>query len=286
MKQPLLLFVILIPLFLATSCTTLDQVGQVLEGQKPTASVKGLRLTGLDLDGVNLVFDVGVDNPNPVGISLASLDYDLKLQGSSFLRGDQPMGMQLAAKGNSQVQVPVRLGFQQLSNSYARLKNAREVGYELDMGMGFEVPLLGRVKVPVNYKGRVPIPEVPSVSLRSVDVRQLTLSGATLQLELEVDNPNAFSLMLNKLDYNLKLNGFNLGSGLVNNGMQVQRNGRGRFTLPLKLNFAQAGKGLYTALLGQHVNYDLSGSVQASSSNPILKSFHIPLDKQGRVDLK
>ncbi|MEJ2620640.1 MAG: hypothetical protein P8163_10360, partial [Candidatus Thiodiazotropha sp.] len=80
----------------------------------------------------------------------------------------------------------------------ARLKNAHEVGYELDMGMGFEVPLLGRVKIPVNYKGKVPIPEIP---------------------------------------------------------------------------------------LGQRVNYNLSGSMQASSSNPILKSFHIPLDKQGKVDL-
>jgi LEA14-like dessication related protein len=285
MKQILLLVSILVQLFLATSCTTLNQVGQVLEGQKPTASVKGLRLTGLDLNGVNLVFDVGVDNPNPVSISLASLDYDLKLQGSSFLRGDQPMGMQLAAKGNSQVQVPVRLGFQQLHNSYARLKNAREVGYELDMGMGFEVPLLGRIKIPVNYKGKVPIPEIPSVSLRSIDVRQLTLSGATLQLELEVDNPNAFTLMLDKLDYNLKLNGFNLGSGVVNKGMQVQQNGRGRVSLPLKFNFAQAGKGLYSVLLGQRVNYNLSGSMQASSSNPVLKSFHIPLDKQGKVDL-
>jgi LEA14-like dessication related protein len=286
MRRTLLLITALIPSLFLLGCATLEQVGQALEGQKPSASVQGLKMTGLDRNGVNLVFDVAVDNPNPVGISLAGLDYDLKLLGSSFLQGDQPMGMKLAANGNSQVQVPVRLGFQQLLNSYQQLKGAEKVGYELDLGMGFEVPLLGKVRVPVNYRGEFPIPEMPTVSLRSLDVQQLTMSGAQLLLQLEVDNPNQFSLLLDKLNYNLKLNGYDVGGGLVKKAANIRQDGRGTLSLPLSLDFAQAGMGLYSALLGKGVSYDLSGSMQASSSNPILESFRIPLDRQGRVDLK
>ncbi len=286
MRQTLLLITVLLQTLLLAGCVTLEQVSQALEGQKPSAAVQGLKLTGLDMNGVNLVFDVAVDNPNPVGISLAALDYDLKLLGSSFLQGDQPMGMKLAANGSSQVQVPVRLGFQQLLNSYQQLKGAEKVGYELDLGMGFDVPLLGKVRVPVNYRGDFPIPEMPAVSLRSLDVQQLTMSGASLLLQLEVDNPNSFSLLLNKLNYNLKLNGYDVGGGLVDKAVNIKQDGRGTVSLPVSLDFAQAGMGLYSALLGKGISYDLSGSMQASSSNPILEAFRIPLDKQGRVDLQ
>lgn len=286
MRRILLLPIALVQLLMLSSCATLEQVSQMLEGQKPSASVEGMRLTGLDMNGVDLTFDVGVDNPNPVGISLAALDYDLKLFGSSFLQGDQPMGMKVAANGKSQVQVPVRLGFQQLLNSYRQLKGADEVGYELDLGMGFEVPVLGKVRVPASYQGQLPIPEMPSVSLKSVDVDQLTLSGAKLLLELQVDNPNSFSLLLDKLDYNLKLNGYDVGGGVVNQAARVQQDGRGKISLPLSLDFAQAGMGLYKALLGNGVSYDLSGLMQASSSNPVLSGFTIPLNKKGSVGLK
>lgn len=286
MLRVLLLITTLAQMFLLAGCATMEQVSQALEGQKPSAVVQGLRLTGLDRDGVDLTFDVQVDNPNPVGISLAGLDYDLKLLGSSFLTGEQPGGMKLAARGSSQVQVPVRLGFQQLLDTYRQLKGAKEVAYELDLGMGFEVPLLGQVRVPVNYRGEVPIPEMPSVSLRSLDVQQLTLSGASLLMQLEVDNPNRFSLLLDKLNYQLKLNGYDVGGGVVDKAVEVGQDGRGVISLPLSLDFAKAGMGLYSALMGKGISYDLSGFMDASSSNPMLEAFRIPLEQQGRVGLK
>jgi len=245
-----------------------------------------IRLTGLDFEGIDLAFDVKVDNPNPVGISLAGLDYDLKLLGSRFMQGNQPMGLKVAAKGSSQVEVPMRLGFQQLLSTYQQLKSTNQAGYELDLGMGFDMPVLGRVRVPVSYKGEMPVPKMPDVKLRSLDVQQLTMSGAKLLLEVQVDNPNSFSLLLNRLNYNLKLNGFDVGSGLLEKSVNIKQGGQGVFGLPVSLDFAQAGKGLYSALLGKGISYDLSGSMNAASSNPILKGFTIPLDKQGSVQLK
>lgn len=286
MTRRLLLCLAILQLALIAGCATLDQVGQVLEGRKPTAHVTGVKLTGLDAEGVNLAFDVNVDNPNPVGISLAGLDYDLKLLGSRFLQGEQPMGMKLAANGSSQVQIPLRLGFQQLLKTYQQLKSADQAAYQVDLGMGFDVPVLGRVRVPVSYKGKFPVPRMPQVKLRSLDVQKLSMSGASLLMQLQVDNPNAFSLLLDKLDYNLKLNGFDVGGGRVDKSLNIKQGGQGVIGLPVSLDFAQTGMGLYKALLGGGINYDLSGSVDAASSNTMLQSFRIPLNKQGRVNLR
>ena len=286
MARKLLLFTASLQCLLLLGCGSIRQVGQALEGQKPTALVQGVRLTGLDFDGFDIAFDVEVDNPNPVGISLAGLDYDLKLMGSRFLQGEQPMGLQVAARGNSRVEVPLRLGFQQLLKRFQELKTAHQADYALELGMGFDLPLLGRIRVPVSYRGEFPVPKMPNIKLGSLEVQQLTMSSAKLLLQLEVDNPNAFSLLFDKLDYKLKLNGFDVGGGLLERPVNIQHGAHGVIGLPLSLDLAKSSAGLYSALLGKGLNYDLSGSMNAASSNPILKHFQIPLDARGHIGLR
>lgn len=284
-KQLLLPFLFLAG-FLLASCSSLEKVGQVLEGRKPTATVLGLKLAGLDSEGVALTFDVMVDNPNPVGVSLAGFDYDLKLGGRRFLQGEQPLGLKLPANGSSRVQVPVRLVFQTLMERYTELKNSDWADYQVDLGMAFSVPVLGRVRVPVRYEGRFPIPRMPEIRLRSLDVQQLSIKNAKLLLQLEVNNPNAFSIAVGKFDYNLKLNGLDAGRGQLQKPVDIRQGGQGVVGLPLSLDFAETGLGLYKALLGGAIRYELNGSLEALGTTPILQPFQIPLEKRGSVNLR
>ncbi|MCU7924442.1 MAG: LEA type 2 family protein [Candidatus Thiodiazotropha sp. (ex Dulcina madagascariensis)] len=248
----------MITLFLFTllpGCSTFEQV---MEGQKPTVQVVGVKLTGLDFEGIDLAFDLKVDNPNPFPIDLAGLDYDLKLLDSSFLKGEQPMGLSLAADAGSRIKVPLRLGFQQLMSTYRQLKHVDRAAYRLDLGLGFDIPVLGKVRIPIDYEGDFPLPRIPEVKVRSLHVQQLNMNGAKLLLQLEVDNPNGFSLLLERLNYNLKLNGFALGKGLLNQPLDIKRGGSGVMNLPLSLDFMQAGMGLYSALLSKSgIEYEL-----------------------------
>ncbi|MES9854579.1 MAG: LEA type 2 family protein [Candidatus Thiodiazotropha sp. L084R] len=278
--------VFLVTLLMFQGCSTLEQAGTIISGQQPTAQVKDVKLSGLDLNGIDLIFNLQVDNPNPVKIVLDHLDYDLKLSDRSFLKGEQGMGMNLVANGASQVKLPVRMEFQQLLKQYGQLKNQDEVPYQIDLGLGFDVPLLGRIRLPVNYEGRLPIPKMPDVKLSNIEVKRLTLQKADLMVELEVANPNQFAVMLDKLDYQLKLNGIDVGSGALSQSMKIDQRGRGRITLPLSLDMMQAGRGLYSAFIGgSGLRYELDGSLDASGDTPILGEFQIPLDRQGKVDL-
>jgi LEA14-like dessication related protein len=258
-----------------------------MEGRKPTAQVEGVRLTGLDFNGVDLVFDVDVDNPNAFSIDLADFDYDLQLFEQSFLKGRQSAGVNLAAKDGSRIQVPLRLGFKQLLNSYQQLKRADQASYRLDLGLGFKMPVIGSLRLPVVFEGEFPVPKIPDFSIKSLAVKRLTLNQAEVLLQLGVENPNSFSLMLQQLDYHLKLNGAVIGKGLIRQPVDITQGGRGVVSIPLSIDLAQAGRGLYSALLGlSDLHYELNGSVQASGPRELLKSFKIPLEKQGHIKLK
>ncbi|MEW8223875.1 MAG: LEA type 2 family protein [Candidatus Thiodiazotropha taylori] len=278
----LLLFMIL----LFQGCSSLQQAEQLMNGIQPTGEVKGVKLSGLDLRGIDLLFDVEVDNPNPVAISLDGLDYDLKLLNRSFLKGQQSMGMSLAADGKSQVKLPVRMEFERLLEHYSELSNRDDVPYQLDLGLGIDVPLLGRVRLPMSYQGRLPVPKLPDVRVSRIDVQRLSLQAIDLMLELEVENPNRFALMLQRLDYQFKLNGIDVGQGAAAQSLNIDKQGKGRVRLPLSLDLQKAGGGLYSALMGgRGLSYELSGMLDATGDTPLIGDIKIPLDRQGSFNL-
>ncbi|MCG7975324.1 MAG: LEA type 2 family protein [Candidatus Thiodiazotropha taylori] len=278
----LLLFMIL----LFQGCSSLQQAEQLMNGIQPTGEVKGVKLSGLDLRGIDLLFDVEVDNPNPVAISLDGLDYDLKLLNRSFLKGQQSMGMSLAADGKSQVKLPVRMEFERLLQHYSELSNRDDVPYQLDLGLGIDVPPLGRVRLPMSYQGRLPVPKLPDVRVSRIDVQRLSLQAIDLMLELEVENPNRFALMLQRLDYQFKLNGIDVGQGAAAQSLNIDKQGKGRVRLPLSLDLQKAGGGLYSALMGgRGLSYELSGMLDATGDTPLIGDIKIPLDRQGNFNL-
>lgn len=278
----LLLFMIL----LFQGCSSLQQAEQLMNGIQPTGEVKGVKLSGLDLRGIDLLFDVEVDNPNPVAISLDGLDYDLKLLNRSFLKGQQSMGMSLAADGKSQVKLPVRMEFERLLQHYSELSKRDDLPYQLDLGLGIDVPLLGRVRLPISYQGRLPVPKLPDVRVNRIDVQRMSLQAIDLMLELEVENPNRFALMLQRLDYQFKLNGIDVGQGAAAQSLNIDKQGKGRVRLPLSLDLQKAGGGLYSALMGgRGLSYELSGMLDATGDTPLIGDIKIPLDKQGNFNL-
>lgn len=261
-------------------------IRDALESQKPRVSVAGQQLTRLDFQQVNMAFDIRVDNPNPVGLSLGGLDYDLKLAGHSFASGRQNKQMQLKAAGASTFQLPLSMRFAEIYQGLDKLKGKNEVLYELTTGLMIDVPLLGKLRYPVTTSGTLPLPKLPKVSVNSLTLEKLNFSGATLALKLKVNNPNAFGVALNKLRYDFKVNGkrwvsgnrASLGSLAANQGNEV--------TLPITLNFMELGSGLYSMLKGgQDLDYSLSGKLGATAAHQLIGSFDVPINRSGKVRL-
>lgn len=276
---------ITLPLLVIGACAP-DNIKQALDNQKPKVSVAGQRLTHLDFEGVNLAFDIQVDNPNPIGISLAGLDYDLKLAGHSFASGNEDKQMQLKAAGKSTIELPLSMSFKEIYDGMAELKGKDEVPYVLTTGLMIDVPLLGKLRYPVKTKGILPLPKLPKISLKNLSLEKLNLSGATLALKLGVDNPNAFGLSLDKLQYDFKVNGKRWLTGNRSALGKIGKNQGNEITLPITLNFMEMGSGLYSLLSsGKELDYNLSGKLDATGDNKLIGRFNMPIDTSGRVKL-
>lgn len=266
------------------ACTPMMK--RALENQRPQVSVADQRVTGLDFEHVEIAFGIRVDNPNPVGIDLQGLDYDLKLDGRSFLTGKQDKTMQVAASGASRVELPLSLTFKEIKAGLSGLKGKDEVPYELTTGLMIKVPLLGSFRYPVVSRGVMPVPQLPVISLQSLKLESLNFSGATLSLKLLVDNPNNFSVALDSLDYDLKINGQHLAHGSSSTLGNIKEKQKSVISLPLSISLMNLSSGISDVLKSREtLNYTIAGKLSGSSSNKLIGHFDMPIERSGNVKL-
>lgn len=269
-----------------SACSSLNQmVGNAI--QKPDVNVSNVKIAGMSFDSVDLLFDIDVSNPNGVGINLAGFDYGLNINGNSFLSGNNADGLKIPAKGSHGIQLPLTLKFKDIYQTFTTIKNQDTSAYELSAGFSFSLPVLGDVRVPVSKSGSIPLLKLPSVKMGGLKLKKLNLTSADIELGIKINNPNAFGMILNKLNYDLNINGQPWGSGVTSNAMNVNQKGESEIKIPLSLNFLQIGTGVYQMLRGGGaLDYQLKGDVDLGSTLPLLQNLQLNFDRNGNANLQ
>ena len=258
---------LLLPVALLFSgCAT---VKDSLNVKKPTANVKDVNVTGMTLDSVSLLLDLDISNPNGFAINTNGFDLDLQVEKKSLATLNMSDSrIALPAKGNASTQVPVTLKFVDILSTISQLQNQKEFAYAINAGFKFNLPVLGDIRVPLSYSDKLPIPAMPKLSLASAKLDSVGLSGAAMTLKVNVDNPNAFGIDLNKLDYQITAGNSSLISGAVK-AMTLQEGQSQQLEIPIKLGLAEAGTSLLKMLSGsQPVEIGVKGNLDYASSLP------------------
>ncbi len=268
------------------SCAELTQILQPLNVQKPRVNVSQVKLTGLNFSQADLDFKLKIENPNNVAISLAGFDYDFFINDHSFLKGQQDQQSKIEAKGASFVNIPVALNFKQLYETYQSLKNSDSIRYTLKTGLNFNLPILGKIRIPVSTSGRLPTLKMPKIKVKALKLENLGFTSAKLRLQLALENPNAWSMLLNKMDYQFLINGNQWIQGQLNQAQAIDKKAASVLDIPITLNFLQMGRTVYNLLTQPGaLNYQLKGNADLQSSIKLLGHFTMPINQSGKVEL-
>jgi LEA14-like dessication related protein len=254
--------------------------------QKPTVAFAGVRLDNLSFSAVDLLFDLKITNPNPVGATLAGFDYDFLLNGNSFLQGNQEQNVKIPAQGEQTLPVPVTLNFDNIYDTFKSLRDQDSTGYSLNCGLSFDLPILGPQRIPISKTGSVPLIKIPKIAIASLKLNKLNLSGADLKLQVKLTNPNALAFTLQAFDYRLEINGQPWLDSRQTQPLEIAAKKPSVLEIPFSVNFLQIGQSAYTLLSGkQDLSYRLKGGLHLTSSLPIFKETKLPFDTSGKVPL-
>ena len=230
-------------------CQKLGAVGDVLETAKPTVSFQKLDVDSLDFSGIQSTLVFRVDNPNPVQLALASLDYTFSLEGQRVVSGDQADGLTLPAQGHGSVRIPVALAFADLPELLSQTRGKDALAFAVQGTMGFQTPL-GVVTLPYNATGDLPVLRAPKIAFSKLRVESLSVRDdrATLALDLDVTHTGGASIGLKDMQYALSLSRTEVADGKVASLGQVDSSGTQTVTIPLNLRLTGLGSALISAL--------------------------------------
>ncbi len=263
------------------------ELAKYSETIKPTAKLTGTRLANINFEQVDLIFDLAVENKNPISLNLASLEYDLKIENQSLVSGTTAQAIELKANSTSPVQLPITLKFDDLKKLPGELWNKDKIAYQLISQFNVDLPVIGNYAIPVTKKGELPVPKIPDIKIKDVKVKNISFTSADLVAIIEVNNPNDFDIGVSDFNYQLNVNQQNWGQGKINKSSNIPKKGKGIIEVPIKLNLLSAGKSAYNALINKApVEYQLTGNATLDTGLELLKGYNLPVDIKGTTSLR
>lgn len=273
---------LLIPIVIITGCSTLKDFANI---QQPTVDFNRVSVQSFTFNGVNLLFDFEVHNPNQVGVDAEEYSYEFFINDNSFISGRQEENLRIERRSSSFVQIPVSLNFSEIYDTVTDLAGRDSLSYRIDSEVLFDIPGLGEKMVPVSAAGGLPIPKLPKIEFGEIEIKNLSLSGAELELGIRIFNPNSFGLSLSKLDYLLNVNGREWLDSQIVDSIRIGALEEQLVRIPIRLNAEQMGSVLLEMMRGSssELQYNLSGSADvAAEIEEFDVSGTLPFDVSGR----
>lgn len=282
MKNHLILF--FAALFLISGCATIRDAADV---QQPDVQFSDVSIQNITFDGVTLLFDFDVTNPNRMGVSADRYSYEFFINGESFITGQQEERIEVGRESTSKVQVPVSLSFSNVYDSFRSVLRQDSISYKMATDVTFSLPVLGSRTVPVEADGQLPIPRIPQIEFGGFNMKSMSFSGAEAEVTFRVRNPNSFGIVLAGADYALQVNGNNWLDTELGESFSVESSESRDITIPIRLSASQMGSALVEMMRGRkEFDYRLTGSAQISADlEGFIDGQTIPFDLQGVLNI-
>ena len=252
------------------ACATIEQWVQ-----KPEISFDSLSAQDMSLLEGTFLFRFKVFNPNPVGVHLNDISYQLTINGERFISSRIDQGLNLRASDTAPLTIPVTIGYLDIYNTLASFLRSDTLDYGLSGSAG-----VGPLRIPFQTSGKLDVPKMPTISVDRIIVDRMAYTGASLRLVLAMQNPNAFAVQMDGLEYALRIGNLELAKGVARHEAAVAQNGRSNMNVAAELNFSELGRGAQALLTGSSTRCHLSGNMLVKTSAGLQK---IPYQFAGKV---
>jgi LEA14-like dessication related protein len=224
-------------LILTAGCSALPQ------SMQPGIQGIRLRIAGINLKGVDLAFDVDVNNPYPTPIRTPRFRYALDVEGAQFASNDAALEIDLPARQVGTATLPVSISYLDLWRAFGNLRNANQARY--DLRGAFLFAALGReFELPVAHNGAFPILQLPEIRVVSFEPGDLSVGGASFDAAAEMTNPNIFGIGIQGLGFSLETGDVSVGGLNVSSAKKIGPGQTGRLGFTGKVSGWDAARAL------------------------------------------
>ncbi|XP_077252935.1 uncharacterized protein LOC143892305 [Tasmannia lanceolata] len=255
-----------------------EKIEEAIGFGKPTANVTGIHIPSIDLKKADIVVDVLVTNPNPIPIPLVDINYIVESDGRKLVSGLIPDAGTIHAHGSETVKIPLTLIYDDIKETYDDIKPGSIIPYRIQVDLIVDVPVFGRITIPLEKKGEIPIPYKPDIDLDKIQFERFSFEETTATLHMKLENKNDFDLGLTSLDYEVWLSEVSIGGAELAKATKLDKNGITYIEIPVTFKPKDFGSALWDMIRGRGVGYSMKGNINVDTPFGPMK---LPIDREG-----
>jgi len=235
----------------------------------PSVAFDRLDLRSISWSGVETDFVFAINNPSPVEMEIARFDYTLELNGEQWASGRSINALEVSAVDQSEMILPVNVGFQELYAAIGSDEASDTVPYGISGSIGFDTPS-GVVDLPFSHEGVFPALRTPTIRPVGLRIDDLYVLGGEVDLtvEMEAENEHASTLHFEDFRYKITMSDTEVIGGFMDELGAVDGAGTETFELPIQLDLLDLGSVVYGALVGGEGEVDVGLDVSANVVTP------------------
>lgn len=238
--------------------------------KEPSFTFRNLVLNDVSLGGLNLDTVWDLNNPNSVGISLASVDYALFIENKQVVAGAPQNGLQIPAQGSSELHFPAGIKFADVAGVVETFLTKDTATWRAEGALGVQTPV-GVLRIPIAREGQFEVPKLPAIVFGNPRVTSVTLQGATVEFPLTVTNKNTYALPISGVTGTLAVAGSNIGTLSTGNLGSMEGKGAKQVAIPLTINFLSAASAAATVARGGNAQVSFNAQVQSGGQTLPIK---------------
>lgn len=255
-----------------------EKIEEAIGFGKPTADVTGVHFPHINLEKAEIVVDVLITNPNPVPIPLVDIDYLIESDGRKLVSGLIPDAGTIHAHGSETVKIPVVLIYNDIKSTYHDIKPGSIIPYKIRVALIVDVPIFGRLTLPLEKTGEIPVPYKPDVDVKKIKFNKFSFEETIATLHVTLENKNDFDLGLNELDYEIWLTDISIGSAELTESTKIEKHGITLMKIPVSFRPKDFGSALWDMIRGRGTGYTIKGNVDVDTPFGRMK---LPISKEG-----
>ncbi len=266
-----------------TGCATLlNLLKQVMN--EPTVEITKMTLKDVTLSSITTQFAAVITNPNPFGFDLAGLEYALSIGGARFAAGKAPGGVKLKPEGKATTNFDVAFDLGKTASAILDLISKKVVDYTVDTTFHFDVPKIQNVKVPqtfaipASYSGSLPMPAIPTFSIKNFDVQSVSMSGVKFRVTSNVANPNSFAIPIDDFEFDVKVGGRPVVSNKAVDGMRLAAKKSSNVGFDFNVSLVDIGISAVELAQRPNLNWEVASKIASGKLN-------LPFNQRGSVKL-
>jgi LEA14-like dessication related protein len=121
----------------------------------PTVQVTNVALGGISMEKIDFLVDLEINNPNPIGAKVSTVDYNLFLDDEPLMSGQLQPNVQIKASGITPASVTVSVGFNEAIQIFTRVLGQDTVAYKVTGKVHIASPI-GDIPIPFTHEGELP----------------------------------------------------------------------------------------------------------------------------------